>query len=146
MSDRFKVISVAELLASPIKVTFEQVKEERAAGFREGYMLAMKLVDELIKAGYQRPNEISNVLWENNMQVTRWKAYEPWPRPSITPWAELREQVFERDGRLCALCTSTDDLQIDHVTPVKEGGLPLISNLRVLCATCNCARNRKGAP
>jgi 5-methylcytosine-specific restriction endonuclease McrA len=55
---------------------------------------------------------------------------------------QLRPQVYDRDGHRCQLCGATDDLCIDHVVPVAMGGGDALSNLQVLCRTCN---SRKGA-
>lgn len=53
----------------------------------------------------------------------------------------LRATIMERDGHQCVRCSSVKDLQIDHVIPVMCGGVNDESNLRVLCAKCNCSRN-----
>lgn len=43
----------------------------------------------------------------------------------------------------CSTCGATDDLTIDHITPLHLGGDPYaITNLQVLCRACN---GRKGA-
>lgn len=55
--------------------------------------------------------------------------------------AKVGDKVFERDGRVCATCGATDDLQIDHVLPLSRGGSNGLRNLQVLCGTCN---RRKG--
>lgn len=60
---------------------------------------------------------------------------EPIPR-------EVRRAVFERDGGKCAECSSTFDLQYDHVIPVALGGATTVDNLQLLCAVCN---QEKGA-
>lgn len=54
----------------------------------------------------------------------------------------LREAVFERDGRACVRCGTTERLTIDHVVPIALGGDNDLSNLQVLCLSCN---TRKGA-
>lgn len=54
----------------------------------------------------------------------------------------LREAVYARDGRVCAFCEATTNLQIDHRHPVALGGSDEMTNLQVLCQPCN---TRKGA-
>ena len=70
---------------------------------------------------------------------------EPVPGKRYIP-AEVRDQVFERDGGQCTFvginnhrCTSTQALQIDHIVPVALGGTSTADNLRLLCAKHNRA-------
>ncbi|HEU4383397.1 MAG TPA: HNH endonuclease signature motif containing protein [Anaeromyxobacteraceae bacterium] len=58
--------------------------------------------------------------------------------------AELRRQVWERDGGCCAWvgpddrrCGSRWQLQVDHVDPVGRGGRATIDRLRLLCKSHN---------
>lgn len=51
--------------------------------------------------------------------------------------AEIRNAVYERDGRQCIACGSTQNLQIDHIVPQSRGGCHDIENLQTLCGTCN---------
>ena len=53
----------------------------------------------------------------------------------------IRRQVFERDNNICQFCQSTEDLEIDHITPVILGGDNSLENLRTLCRICNGKRN-----
>ncbi len=60
----------------------------------------------------------------------------------------LRDEVYVRDGGGCTFvanngtrCTSTRDLQIDHVQPFAVGGRHQEANLRLLCG----AHNRRAA-
>lgn len=54
----------------------------------------------------------------------------------------LMSVLIERDGYLCRECGTTENMTIDHVVPVVKGGKNVISNLQLLCRTCN---SRKGA-
>jgi hypothetical protein len=51
---------------------------------------------------------------------------------------EIREYVFERDGRHCAYCGAVDvPLNLDHVIPRSRGGSNRPSNLVPACIPCN---------
>ena len=52
---------------------------------------------------------------------------------------KARRAVYERDGFRCALCDSTDGLQIHHVKPRGEGGADHPMNLITLCWRCHAA-------
>lgn len=49
-------------------------------------------------------------------------------------------RLGRRDGFHCAACSTTSNLQIDHIKPVSLGGSSEDDNLQLLCAPCN---NRK---
>jgi 5-methylcytosine-specific restriction endonuclease McrA len=63
-------------------------------------------------------------------------------RRSARRWRRLREVVFARDGRTCALCGGYADT-VDHVRPLALGGTDVPSNLRPLCRSCNCSRGAR---
>jgi len=71
-------------------------------------------------------------------------AYD-WGFSTSEEWVALREKVFERDGRVCAKCGSTEHLHIDHIKPKSlHPGLRLdISNMQVLCAKCNLSKGNR---
>ena len=61
-------------------------------------------------------------------------------RREVVPYA-MRETVLSRDRYRCRSCGSSNDLTIDHITPVALGGLSELPNLQTLCRSCN---SRKG--
>ena len=54
--------------------------------------------------------------------------------------ANLRQSVLLRDRHRCVICASVEDLAIDHVHPVAEGGVSRIENLQTLCKPCNTSK------
>lgn len=46
----------------------------------------------------------------------------------------------ERDGYRCLLCGATDDLTVDHIRALTDGGTNDNDNLRTLCRSCNSGR------
>lgn len=47
----------------------------------------------------------------------------------------------------CSLCSSVDDLTVDHVTPLSHGGAEYdLDNLRVLCRPCHGAAWAEQSP
>lgn len=63
------------------------------------------------------------------------------------PWADLRLQVFERDGYICSYCQIdvSNDPQCDHVVPLSRGGPSTLENLTTACRPCN-TRKRDRTP
>ena len=54
------------------------------------------------------------------------------------PFTESQKaQIFERDGRICAVCGTTeaagDLLEVDHIQTLTDGGVSIIENGQVLC-------------
>jgi len=50
----------------------------------------------------------------------------------------IREQVFERDRGICAMCSSENEpWEADHIQPRSKGGPDSLENLRTLCKPCH---------
>lgn len=55
----------------------------------------------------------------------------------------LMNALIERDGYFCRYCHSADDITIDHILPISKGGKNLLSNLQLLCRSCNSKKGIK---
>ncbi len=51
--------------------------------------------------------------------------------------AALRSDVYMHSGGKCSNCGSRRLIEIDHVVPFANGGKTALSNLRLLCRSCN---------
>jgi len=66
----------------------------------------------------------------------------PWQKSALTPkritgraLQARNERIKERDGWTCQACGRiSDNLEVDHITPVSRGGTDDDSNLQSLCA------------
>jgi len=54
----------------------------------------------------------------------------------------LMDAIIQRDGNTCQYCGTDKNITIDHIEPVIKGGKNVLSNLQLLCRSCN---SRKGA-
>lgn len=52
----------------------------------------------------------------------------------------VKREVFELCDYRCMNCGSGRRLEIDHIFPVSRGGGSELSNLQILCMTCNRAK------
>lgn len=52
---------------------------------------------------------------------------------------KMRKEVYKRDGYRCALCDSTDGLQVHHIHPRGKGGANHPMNMITLCWRCHNA-------
>lgn len=73
--------------------------------------------------------------------VELWKLERDDQRRRIPQW--LRDAVFERDEFRCVLCSTTEDLTLDHIHPWSKGGPDTEENLRVLCRPCNSSKGAR---
>lgn len=58
----------------------------------------------------------------------------------------LYESLVSRDGERCVLCNSEESLEIDHKLPVRLGGLTEMTNLQLLCFSCNSKKRDTFVP
>lgn len=51
--------------------------------------------------------------------------------------------LIERDGNKCNMCHSLEYLSIDHIIPLSKGGSDDLTNLQILCRSCNSSKGDK---
>ena len=56
---------------------------------------------------------------------------------------EIREKIFERDGKICNQCGASNNLTLDHIKPVSRNGEDAEDNLQVLRSSCNSKKGTK---
>lgn len=104
------------------------------------------------------------VLYEHNgteyLAFLKWTEYQKpkYPQPSKIPsppgvetkpvakWyvpKAIRQRVFEKFNHRCVVCGSTEDIEIDHIIPLKHGGTSDEENLQVMCSSCNNKKHDK---
>ena len=53
-------------------------------------------------------------------------------------WREYRKELLSEAGYRCSKCNRPGRLEIDHITPISEGGRKWArENLQVLCRDCH---------
>lgn len=62
---------------------------------------------------------------------------KPVAAPRLNSKAEIKRQIWARDGQKCTNCGSTFALQEDHKVPKAKGGQYTLENMRLLCRACN---------
>lgn len=56
---------------------------------------------------------------------------------------EVRSEIFKRDGMICKFCEATENLTLDHIVSVLNGGENTPSNIQVLCQPCNSSKGSR---
>ena len=54
--------------------------------------------------------------------------------------AVVEKTVLKYGKSQCWHCGKTEDLAVDHITPLNSGGGNWLDNLQILCKTCNSSK------
>ena len=56
-------------------------------------------------------------------------------------WEDVRRRVLDRDGWRCRSCGLAGRLEVDHITPLEDGGESYaLLNLQALCRRCHISK------
>lgn len=56
-------------------------------------------------------------------------------------WENRKDEIIDRDGKLCSKCGRYRYLHLHHINPLSRGGTNQISNLILLCEKCHSKRH-----
>jgi hypothetical protein len=123
---------------------FERLESDDKIKYANGYIAIKNFIkhqkpNSKIKAGIER--ELSKVPVEMFDFIESFDilpAENIYTRKRVSK--KLRGVIMGRDKK-CQICGSVNNLEIDHIIPVCQGGQNTEENLRVLCQTCNGKRN-----
>lgn len=75
----------------------------------------------------------------------RVKRWEEQKRIDVLPeeWMVIKANIKFRDRYTCQRCGSRDDLTVDHIIPLAEGGTTVASNLWTLCDPCHTEKTKR---
>ena len=82
-------------------------------------------------------------LWEyagSGKYLTWTNPPAPGPKPRAKISARKRRRIYERDAYRCQYCGGFDNLVLDHVNPVSQGGDDSDENLVTACWECNSTK------
>lgn len=65
------------------------------------------------------------------------------PRETGRSWQRKRESVLLGSDCMCALCKVAAATEVDHITPLEQGGSNDESNLQALCHDCHAAKTKQ---
>ena len=66
-----------------------------------------------------------------------WKPNTGPSRTATTRWRNTRRRAQTEIALACTECGSTNQLELDHIIPVCEGGADEMCNLQWLCRDCH---------
>lgn len=75
--------------------------------------------------------------------IIRWFFKKPKPTKRRNFRADEYMQIADRNGARCKKCGSTENLSLDHITPISKGGNYDERNLQILCRSCNSQKRDK---
>jgi len=106
-------------------------------------MQILKRKKEYLRPIYAKNHVDYNGVWEHLRYIHRpqYGYMERYP----ANWAEITEQIKERDGYKCVLCGSRRLLEVDHIIDIAKGGTHDPENLRTLCLRCHAIKHGPGS-
>ncbi len=96
------------------------------------------LVPAIYKMAGHGDGGLVHIIFKESLQSNNNRKH----RTQIRGYREILKELLTKYKFSCVLCTSKNDLTIDHIKPVSKGGSDEINNLQIMCRSCN---SKKGA-
>lgn len=64
-------------------------------------------------------------------------------KPTISNYRKIFNELLHKYNFKCVCCGSKEKLSVDHIKPVSKGGTDDITNLQILCKSCNSSKGAK---
>lgn len=113
------------------KVRTARPEGKRRTGPPKGYKHTPEARDKMSAALRKRWAENRDVMLSYTVKLDKPREDQRY-RKNFTPW-----QRREWKGEHCAWCQSTEELVLDHIVPVMDGGFNIRENAQTLCQPCN---------
>lgn len=129
----------------------DKIADERLTS-HEDFNRKMEHISQMRKFGFFDADKIHYLMSQLRISLKnyiRWKEYNSTKAVKrrkangYTSKENVREWVFTAYGENCLKCGSKDDIQLDHIVPINEGGKNELSNLQPLCKSCNVSKGTK---
>ena len=103
-----------------------------------------RVAELLSQEGYGGNIDKAIALIRKTKQRTSYRIASKAKRSEITSrYNDIFMAIGRRDGFCCVHCSSSQDLSIDHIVAVINGGGNELDNLQLLCKSCNSKKSDK---
>ena len=99
-----------------------------------GYLESLWAKPDQNESTYTPPRDIEEKGRELTQQQSTYAASK---HKNSTNWLIIKEEVFEKYGRKCVNCGTTENIDVHHKIPLSEGGTNSLENLVPLCRNCH---------
>ena len=114
-------------------------------GLNEYYLFKVEYSPEVNKVTYGYKQDYKNIERygpKKYVEVTNSYKYMPYDEYLLTDhWKELRKRIHAKYNNKCAICGSSDNLEVHHITYERKGE-ELDEDLALLCKKCHMTQHK----
>lgn len=105
----------------------------------KGKVVCYSCTLDMLPAAYHSGGFLTHLIFTDLLKSN----YNRKKRKVVSNYRTILKQLLHRYHFKCAFCSGANNLTIDHIKPVKLGGTDDISNLQILCKSCNSKKGYK---
>lgn len=99
---------------------------------------------DILPNGSLQPHNWSGRQFVSDKSTDRVRKYRNKRRaaglPQMGDYSKFKDELEGRDGSQCVYCEATENLVVDHMVPISQGGTDDIDNLALSCRECNSGK------